>query len=213
MIHSKHMSEQLANKGCVKNKSTVAIFPNENNLPGSLLKHFIRGYMDGNGGISYWVDNPNTGHKKFQIHFCGTIDIINTLVGILGNEFCCKPAIADRYPDRDNNNLQMCICGNRIVKRILDWLYSDASIYMQRKYEKYLLLLDEVERVVNDNTLYGNAYKRRPVINIETKEIYPTVNGAAKIFGVNGSTIYTWCHKHNKVMYLDEYEQIYNSTK
>ena len=208
LIRSKHMSEQLAQKGCVKHKSSVAVFPSEKDLPSYLLRHFILGYMDGNGGIAFWVDNANTSHKKFQIHFCGTTDIIRTLVDILGSEFNCKPAISDRHPDRDNNNLQMNICGDQIVKRILDWLYTDATVYMQRKYEKYLLLLDEIKRVENDDTLYGNAYKRRPVINLETKEIYPTVNGAGKIFGVNGSTIYSWCHKRQKVMYLDEYEAL-----
>ena len=208
LIHSKHMSEQLAKKGCVKHKSSIATFPNKSDIPDNLLKHFIRGYMDGNGGISYWVDNENTGHKKFQINFCGTTSIINTLAKMLGDKFDCSPAISDRFPDRDNNNLQMNTCGNRVVKRILDWLYTDATIYMQRKYDKYLILLDEVKRVDNDNTLYGNAYKRRPVIDLETKEIYPTVNGAGKAFGVQGSTIYSWCHKHYKVMYLDEYEAL-----
>ena len=48
-----------------------------------------------------------------------------------------------------------------VIARILDWLYEDANIYMQRKYEKYLELKEEVERVKNDKTLYGNAHERR----------------------------------------------------
>jgi hypothetical protein len=78
---------------------------------------------------------------------------------------------------------------------------------MNRKYEKYLILKDEIKRVDNDTTLYGNAYKRRPVINLETKEIYSGVNKAGKAFGVQGSTIFTWCRKHKNVMYLDEYKE------
>lgn len=209
LINSKHMSEQLALKGCVHNKSKVAKFPDKSILPDNLLRHFIRGYMDGNGSISYWIDNENTKHKKFQIGFCGTTDIIETISKIIGEKFNCCPAISDRHPDRDNNNLQVCIAGNRKCKDILDWLYKDANIYMQRKYDKYLELIDEVKRVENDTTLYGNAYPRRAVINLETKEIYNTVNGAGKALGVSGSTIFTWCHKHKNVMYLDEYEELF----
>ena len=205
-FRSKRISEQLAIKGCVSNKSAIGLFPKEDIIPNDLLRHFIRGYMDGNGGSSFWIDNKNTGHKKFQIHCCGTTDIINNLSDIFKCKFNCKPATTKRFEDRDNNNLQLCIDGNKVVCKILDWLYSDATVYMQRKYEKYIILLDEIKRVENDTNLYGNAYKRRPVINLETKEIYSGVNNAGKTFGVSGSTILSWCRKHQRVMYLDEYE-------
>ena len=207
-FRSKQLSKQLALKGCTSNKTYTLVFPDETILQTTLLNHFIRGYMDGDGGISYWIDNKNTGHKKFQIHFCGTTNMITTISDILSMKFNCYPAISDRYPDRDNNNLQMNICGNRIVKSILDWLYENANIYMERKYNKYLELLDEIKRIDEDDNLYGNAYERRAVINLRTKEIFNTVNGAGKSIGVGGAVIYNRCHKHQGWMYLDEYEQI-----
>ena len=209
LINSKHMSEQLALKGCVYDKSKVAMFPDRGVISDNLIRHFLRGYMDGNGTISYWIDNENTKHKKFQVGFCGTSDIINTISQIISGKFKCSPDVRSRFPDRDNNNLQLSIAGNRKCKEFLDWLYEDANIYIKRKYNKYLELIDEVKRVKNDTTLYGNAYPRRAVINLETKEIYSGVNAAAKVFGVCGSTIFSWCHKNKNVMYLDEYEQLY----
>ena len=207
-IRSKQLSQQLALKGCTSNKTYTLVFPGKDILSKKLYRHFIRGYMDGDGGISYWIDNKNTGHKKFQVNFCGTTDIVKSISKILGEKFKCFPAITDRYPDRDNNNLQMNICGNQVVKSILDWLYKDANIYMDRKYNKYLDLLKEIKRVEEDDTLYGNAYPRRKVINLETLEIYDTVNGAGKALGVGGCTIFKRCHNHQGLMYLDEYEQI-----
>lgn len=209
-IISYFLSKDLADKGCVNNKTYILTFPNENILPLELQRHFIRGYFDGDGSLSCWIDNKNTGHKKFNLNFCGTSDIIRSISNIFANKFNCYPSIVDRYPDRNNNNLQFSIDGNRKINEILDWLYKDANIYMERKYNKYLELIEEIKRVDNNDILYGNAYKRRPVINLITKEFYETVNGAAKSFGVKGSTIYTWCHKHINVMYLDEYEQIDN---
>lgn len=210
-FRSMQLSKQLALKGCVSNKSKYGIFPNSDVISDELLRHFIRGYMDGNGGISFWIDNENTGHKKFSIHFCGTSDIIQHLSDLFRDKFNCMPDVRSRYEDRDNNNLQMIIDGNRVVEKILDWLYCDASVYLNRKYEKYMILKEEIKRVDNDTNLYGNAFKRRPIINLETKEVYSGVNKAGDAFGVKGSTIFSWCKKHNKVMYLDEYQLLHTS--
>lgn len=207
-LHSKKLSKQLADKGCISNKTYTLLFPPEDIVPNKFVKDFIRGYMDGDGGISYWIDNENTGHKKFQINFCGTADIIMSIKMIIDDKFGCKTAISDRYPDRDNNNLQCNICGNNVVRKILDWLYTDANIYMQRKYNKYLELIEENKRIEEDDNLYGNAYERRAVINLDTDRIFDTLNGAADYAGVSGSTMFKWCHKHNGYMYLDEYDKI-----
>jgi len=145
--------------------------------------------------------------KNFQIHFCGTIDIIESIKIILDNKFGCSTTCSDRYPDRDNNNIQCCVCGNRIVRNILDWLYEDATIYMDRKYNKYLELIEENERVDNDNNLYGNAYPRRQVIRLLDLKIYKTLTGAAKENDVSPAKMYSLCHKRDGFMYLDEYNK------
>lgn len=195
LINSKRLSEQLALKGCVKNKSCILTFPNEDIVKKELYNHFIRGYMDGNGGISYWIDNENTGHKKFQVNFCGSSDMIIKVANILGNKFNCCPAIVDRFPDRDNNNLQFNICGNQVVKRILDWIYENANIYMQRKYNKYIELIEEVNRVNNDTNLYGNAFPRRKVIRLIDEKEYDTLSKAAKDNNILPGTMTYKCKK------------------
>ena len=62
-FRSKIISENLTKYGCTSNKTYTLMFPSEDIVPNNLIRHFIRGYMDGDGGISYWVDNENTGHK------------------------------------------------------------------------------------------------------------------------------------------------------
>jgi len=208
-FRSKAISNKLSEYGCVPKKSYTLMFPNETIVPKGLMNHFIRGYMDGDGGISYWIDNKNTGHKKFQINFCGTTDIIINIAKILGDKFNCCPSILDRYKERDNNNLQISICGNNVVRNILDWLYNDSSIKMYRKYKKYLELIEENKRVELDNNLYGCAYKRRRVINLDTKEVYDSCSDAKKKLGIGAVSQITFrCQKHQGVMYLDEYEKI-----
>lgn len=208
-IRSKHISENLSKFGCTSNKTYTLMFPSGDIVPENLIRHFIRGYMDGDGGISYWIDNENTGHKKFQIHFCGTTDMINNIAKILSEKFNCCPAITDRYEERNNNNLQFNICGNLVVRKILDWLYDDSEVKMKRKYDKYLELVEENKRVENDSNLYGSAYERRKVINLNTKEVYNSCADAKNKMNLGAVSQVTFrCQKHQGLMYFDDYEKI-----
>lgn len=202
---SKHMSKILASYGVVSHKSECGEYIKPGIVPNNLFHHWVRGMIDGNGGIAYWIDNENTGHKKFQIHFCGTVDIVNKLADFFANKFSCKPAITDRYPDRKNNNLQFSICGNQLVRKILDWLYKNATIYLLRKYDKYQDLILENERATNNKTLYGSMKQRRQVIHIPTGKIYESLAAAEKDTGTNKSSICVQAKRNNgRWAYYDE---------
>lgn len=190
---SRHISEQLAKKGCIAHKSTCGTFIRPGIIPDELFHHYVRGLIDGDGGIGYWEDNPETHHLKFQIHFCNTDDMVGGLAKYLGEKFNCHPNIAKRYKDRNNNNSQFCISGNIVVEKILDWLYKDSTIYLSRKYERYLLLKKERDRRRNNTQTYGNAYKKRPVKNVSTGIIYPSVTKAAKENHISPSAVTNKC--------------------
>ena len=142
VINNRHLSEQLADKGCIAHKSKYFKFPNENQLPEYLYNHFIRGYLDGNGSIVYWIDTPRTGHKKFSVSITSTIDSAKFLQKYIGDNFNCKPDVRSRFKDRDNNNASVSLCGNRVIERFLNWIYKDSTIHLERKHNKYLELLE-----------------------------------------------------------------------
>ena len=52
---SKELAKDLANLGCVNNKSLILTFPTEEQVPQELLRHFLRGYVDGDG----WSTRPS----------------------------------------------------------------------------------------------------------------------------------------------------------
>lgn len=141
-ITSKNISEQLKDKGCIKNKSKNLVFPTEDKVPKELYSHYMRGYFDGNGHLGYWIDNPRTGHKKFNMTITSTVNFCEKTKEIF-EEFNCKPDLRSRWKERDNNNATVALCGNKVIGRICDWMYKDATIFMDRKYEKYLLLLEQ----------------------------------------------------------------------
>lgn len=141
-FYNNHLSEQLKDKGCVKNKSKLLKFPDESKVPKELYNHYVRGYFDGNGHLGFWIDNEKTQHKKFNMTITSTVNFCEKIKDIF-EEFNCKPDLRSRWKERDNNNATVALCGNRVIARVCDWMYKDATIYLDRKYEKYITLLEQ----------------------------------------------------------------------
>ena len=132
-MFSKYMCESLINIGMVQNKSLILEFPN---IPKEFHSHFIRGYFDGDGSFCAYYTKEN----KFQ-----------PLVTITSTEqFCIK--IQNILRDNLNipcGNIYEASCKNGITKvlsisgsiqtkKVLDWLYHDAELFLERKHEKYI---------------------------------------------------------------------------
>ena len=47
--------------------------------------------------------------------------------------------------------------GNRRVLKLMDWIYKDATIYLDRKYQKYLNLKQRIEEVDQRISHYKSA--------------------------------------------------------
>jgi predicted transcriptional regulator len=127
-IFSLTMYNSLTNKGFAKNKSYDFYMPS---LREDLIKHYIRGYFDGDGCFTFT-------NKSFHINFITASkmlsdDIVkvlksnnfNVTVNEYINEFGTTMYRPDIYRQQDKINF-------------LDWIYGDANIYLDRKYKKYL---------------------------------------------------------------------------
>lgn len=123
-VRSKHLWESLNNKGCVPNKSLILTFPN--NIPNDLIKHFIRGYIDGDGCLC--TSNP----YKIELNVLGTLDF---LTGIVKNLPLKKDYPIFKVKNKNYYTLNLW-CSTAI--NIIKFLYENSTIYLNRKYEKYL---------------------------------------------------------------------------
>lgn len=70
LISSSVLYEALNNKGVIPHKTLVLEFPSEDIIPHNLLRHFIRGYLDGDGTIT------KSSAKSFKISFVGTYQFL-----------------------------------------------------------------------------------------------------------------------------------------
>ena len=130
VIQDEHMSKQLNSLGVVNNKSLKIKFPNY--ISDKLMSHFIRGYFDGDGCVSY-------DYKRNKAHtsLCGTYDFISHVSGILHN-MRIHNYITHPKQCGDSDTYVMHTCGNKSSYQFLTWLYTDADIKMERKYQRYL---------------------------------------------------------------------------
>lgn len=127
LVYSQQMYNDL-NKYFDRDKTYTAKFPN---IPEDLIRHFVRGYFDGDGCFTFT-------EKTFDIDFLGASkDFHDGLKDILlkydfnfNTEIKINQHDTSMYYIHINKNLDKC--------RFLDWIYSDCHIYLDRKYEKYL---------------------------------------------------------------------------
>jgi len=136
-ICNKILSNRLTELGCIHQKSLKLKFPNDKQVPCNLIKHFIRGYFDGDGSFTLYK-NKKTGYYKWcacitsSKKFCESLKlVIKEKVGI--NTYIKK--------DRKCLNIltgSLAISGKNQTEKFLDWIYKESKIKLERKWLKYL---------------------------------------------------------------------------
>lgn len=119
-INNKHLCLALANYGIVPNKSltfTVKL----DLIPQIYLKDFIRGYFDGDGSI--YQDRRGS----WGINFTGSHSFMAQLKELLPFEI---------YTNDRGNYSSLETQSKTKIKIFLDFIYSNATIYLDRKYLK-----------------------------------------------------------------------------
>jgi hypothetical protein len=133
-INQKEICDQLGALGCAPNKSLILEFPTK--VPANLIKHFLRGYSDGDGCIY-----KNKFKKKKTINtiwkFVSTKQFCQETAKILKAELKITCSQSLSRPKTNKITTTLSVGGNLQVKKVLDWLYQDATIYLPRKYDKY----------------------------------------------------------------------------
>jgi hypothetical protein len=128
IINSKKLCLKLMKLGVVPRKSLIVDFPRS--MPNSQLRHFLRGVIDGDGWRRYVKRKRSpyfevsicSGSKKFSKGFAKAV-LEN--VGVDTN-------IRQR---EDNLYIIRYTCSR--AKLLAEFIYSDAKIFLQRKYLHY----------------------------------------------------------------------------
>lgn len=135
-ITSKDMCDSLTKLGCWSRKTLTLMFPTDEQVPTHLVRHFIRGYFDGDGYFGTYLQKK---WKQFEASIVSTENFCNSIKNIIEKELQINCYLGRRHKDRDTTTRHIKINGKNKVLKFLDWLYTDASIYLERKHNKYIL--------------------------------------------------------------------------
>lgn len=126
VIANKHLWETLNNLGCTPRKSLTLKYPE---IPSHLKRHFARGYFDGDGCFGIY---NNKGYGELNLSCVGTEDMMTKIFNELNLNIHMYHHIQHSEETKTINAFQ------QKAKEILDYMYKDATIYLDRKYNKYL---------------------------------------------------------------------------
>lgn len=111
-------------------------------MPRYLIRHFIRGVLDADGSVMLVPSsNSTTFHQSAHISLSLTYDMADYIADYFHSEGFTrnKPTIGTVYEGVGSLDIySIRIGGNIQTPRILDHLYADTKVYMDRKYDKYI---------------------------------------------------------------------------
>jgi len=125
--YSSKMCHDLIQMGCVPRKSLQLEFPD---LREDLIRHFVRGYFDGDGSILRCRPNQNTCRTQLRIVFIGTQMFLNTLKKWIQ----CSANVCSMD---GNRAYRLEIHGNKSALSTAKLMYENATIYLDRKAQVY----------------------------------------------------------------------------
>src|SRR6056300_424628 len=107
--------ENLNRYGVVPNKSKKVKLPV---LKNDMYRHFIRGLYDGDGSLNYTMAKNSPNYRRYNYSIVGNYDLIEGVRYLISKK------------------------GNKSILSILEWMYKDSTIFLERKHEKYIDLIN-----------------------------------------------------------------------
>ena len=124
------IASDLRKYGVNNNKTFNAYIPFEY-IPKHLVRHYIRGLFDGDGSVF------SNGNDRINVTIASTASVTmgNDLIRCLfENDISTTYSIDKRS---DNNVYSIHVNKTREIQRLYKWLYNDATIYLDRKYNRF----------------------------------------------------------------------------
>ena len=146
-INSKDLVKSLIKMGLSGNKTYSLNSSIIKYVPEDLIRHFLRGYFDGDGCIS-WDKRYKCGNKS-TIHVAGNLEFLECTF----NKYFPTKCNIKLYK-KSAQCYDYTIQDKRQVLKFLAYLYNDAKIYLKRKYNlyKYAMWACKTELIA------GNSY-------------------------------------------------------
>ncbi len=133
-FYSKQICDRLTDLGCVPQKSQFLQWQ-IGSIPRNLIRHFIRGYFDGDGHFSFWKHRGK--YLKSHWTITSTLPFCEGMSGYIKHRFGFNCYMSRRHKKSKSNNRTIELSGNRQITKLMNWIYEGATIFLQRKKSKF----------------------------------------------------------------------------
>lgn len=130
MIYSTKLTNDLKSLGITPRKTFTLQWPT---LSTEMLRHFTRGYVDGDG--CFTIDSKARNNANVYFSVTSNKPFLLDMQAYLMRH-CALNQTKLFQRQKDSPIYSMVYCGKLQVRRIIDFLYQDATTYLQRKYYK-----------------------------------------------------------------------------
>lgn len=148
-ITSSILVQDLVQLGYGYNKSHKSLhLPN---ISENLIRHFIRGYFDGDGCITGWLalEKGKAARFRYKFDICGkTESLLDEIINFLSIH---NIKVNKNYLKRDDM-YRISSSSKKEVEKIFNFLYKDAHFYLSRKFNKFNYYVNtEVNQLIADH--------------------------------------------------------------
>lgn len=199
-INNKNLIAGAIGKGLLPKKNMRTQLPH---IPGEYLRHFVRGYLDGDG----WVILRN-GRNEFDVGFSSgnkeflklLDDIIKKVLGVSSSGVRKRIKIT---PRKVRSTTYMVEYYSASAYKLAQWLFEGlliSDLFLDRKYKKYLRY-KKLHDYLSTGTVEVRKIEKKFKSSVSEilRDLYSTQRfGGAKIaktLGVHSSSIYRWLAK------------------
>lgn len=135
-FRSKNIKEKLISYNVIPNKKKYGKLPFLS-LNNNLIKHYIRGFFDGDGCVSEAIRKEN-GNKRYIIEVASCQEML-----IFIKDFLAKNNIKVSDIKKHMTTYDIKTSNNFEIIKFFNLIYKDANIYLPRKYER----LENISRI------------------------------------------------------------------
>lgn len=127
VVSSTNFVKSLEKHGIVPNKSLILSFANTIN--DNLIKHYIRGLIDGDG--SFYIHND-----RLNFSLISSLEVCKKVQQyLMSNCDVSKTKLEEKETENGDKYYYLKYCGSPQVCRIAEYLYDGANVFLERKKE------------------------------------------------------------------------------
>lgn len=141
VVCNSKIKQDLIKHGCVPAKSLILKQPTT--IPSHLIRHFIRGYFDGDGCISKTLKSKRQ-TPSWTVEIAGTQDVVT----FIQQHLCNQLQVTKNKIGTVKNIFRVRYGSRKDIENVYQYLYQDASIFLKRKYIKFQEFLNLKHNVV-----------------------------------------------------------------